>query len=597
MKLPAHLSALLITLIGLVCPNLTAKEPPHPAPDSHQIKTLVHSDLIIMMSEGNFARFDLTLRGPGDFYLRESFTGFEVPSIDIFDAEGSVFADGQYVYQLVGAPLISEDLRVAMQRARSTGDEAAIRLMRKQGLLPKGFVHTGTFRIVDGLIVSGEDAEPMGLGPIEAFYVDENGRQEGSEPPYPPVPEEGTYFDEGEFDYDEPRRDVVVPDDLIVDGSACIGFDCVDGESFGYDTIRLKEHNLRIKFEDTSTAGSYPRADWQLRANDSQNGALERFSIDEISGGRTPFTIEAGAANHSFWAAAGGQIGIKTAVPIMDLHIRAGDSPALRLEQDATSGFDPQTWDIAGNDANFFVRDATNGSSLPFRIFPKSKTSTLTINEAGVGVGHSSPRELLHVKNPDGPAIALVDGPEPTIQAERNNGGTNNSHILMDLINDGQVNLRYNNNAGGINRRWNTGVDAGNKYFISAAGTGTFEFVLDTNGDLNTAGTVNGVSDVNMKRDFAPVSPEEILAKVNQLPMTTWSYTRDERGTRHLGPMAQDFHAAFGLGRDERHIAFTDSAGVALTAIQGLSKLVKDLQAEVAAQKQRIAELEAKLTK
>ena len=52
--------------------------------------------------------------------------------------------------------------------------------------------------------------------------------------------------------------DQVILDDLIVDGSACIGFDCVNGESFGFDTLRLKENNLRIKFQDTSSSASFP---------------------------------------------------------------------------------------------------------------------------------------------------------------------------------------------------------------------------------------------------------------------------------------------------------------------------------------------------
>src|SRR5690606_3825600 len=72
-------------------------------------------------------------------------------------------------------------------------------------------------------------------------------------------------------------RDQVVADDLIVQSSLCVGFDCVNNENFGFDTIRLKENNTRIKFEDTST-GTYPSNDWQLTANDSTSGGLNRFS-------------------------------------------------------------------------------------------------------------------------------------------------------------------------------------------------------------------------------------------------------------------------------------------------------------------------------
>ena len=58
--------------------------------------------------------------------------------------------------------------------------------------------------------------------------------------------------------------DNVIRDDLIVDGSACVGFDCVNGESFGFDTMRLKENNLRLHFQDTSSSASFPSNDWRI---------------------------------------------------------------------------------------------------------------------------------------------------------------------------------------------------------------------------------------------------------------------------------------------------------------------------------------------
>ena len=55
-----------------------------------------------------------------------------------------------------------------------------------------------------------------------------------------------------------------------------------------------------------------------------------------------------------------------TSTPVVELHIVNGDSPTVRLEQDGSSGFTPQTWDMAGNETNWFVRDATNG--FPFAL-------------------------------------------------------------------------------------------------------------------------------------------------------------------------------------------------------------------------------------
>ncbi|HSU55625.1 MAG TPA: tail fiber domain-containing protein, partial [Candidatus Dormibacteraeota bacterium] len=86
---------------------------------------------------------------------------------------------------------------------------------------------------------------------------------------------------------------------------------------------------------------------------------------------------------------------------------------------------------------------------------------------------------------------------------------------------------------------------------------------------------VNG-SDRNAKKDFSPVSPQEVLAKISALPITEWQYKADADGIKHVGPMAQDFHAAFSLnGADDTHIATVDEAGVALAAIQGLNEKVE----------------------
>ena len=113
---------------------------------------------------------------------------------------------------------------------------------------------------------------------------------------------------------------------------------------------------------------------------------------------------------------------------------------------------------------------------------------------------------------------------------------------------------------------------------------------------------VNG-SDRNSKEQFAPVNPGEVLEKVSALPITEWKYKVEADGTRHLGPVAQDFHAVFGLnGADDKHIATVDEEGVALAAIQGLNEKVESgkqkaetqmgkLEAENAELKQKIVRL------
>jgi hypothetical protein len=106
-----------------------------------------------------------------------------------------------------------------------------------------------------------------------------------------------------------------------------------------------------------------------------------------------------------------------------------------------------------------------------------------------------------------------------------------------------------------------------------------------TNQNLNVTGeittqAINLTSDRNAKEQFKPVSGREVLAKVAALPITEWQY-KTQGDARHIGPMAQDFHAAFGTGRDDKHITSVDADGVALAAIQGLNEIVREKDAEL----------------
>ena len=93
------------------------------------------------------------------------------------------------------------------------------------------------------------------------------------------------------------------------------------------------------------------------------------------------------------------------------------------------------------------------------------------------------------------------------------------------------------------------------------------------------------MSDRNRKKNIAPADTDAILKKVSELPIATWTYLNEPSDVRHLGPMAQDFHASFGLGNDDRTYHSVDAHGVALAAIQALEHVVKE-------QEQRIGRLE-----
>jgi len=92
-------------------------------------------------------------------------------------------------------------------------------------------------------------------------------------------------------------------------------------------------------------------------------------------------------------------------------------------------------------------------------------------------------------------------------------------------------------------------------------------------------------SDRNQKKNIAPVDTGAILRKVGELPISMWTYVEEPSGVRHLGPMAQDFRASFGLGADDRSYNPVDAHGVALAAIQALERIASQ-------QQQRIEKLE-----
>jgi hypothetical protein len=111
-------------------------------------------------------------------------------------------------------------------------------------------------------------------------------------------------------------------------------------------------------------------------------------------------------------------------------------------------------------------------------------------------------------------------------------------------------------------------------------------------GYLSLGGTWVNSSDRERKTHFTPVDPQAVLAKVAALPLSEWSYRNEGNTLRHVGPMAQDFHAAFRLGGDNRSIATVDADGVALAAIQGLNQKLEEKNAEIESLTTRLHALE-----
>jgi hypothetical protein len=406
----------------------------------------------------------LTVGTPDGLVFSREFKGASGISFNPIGQPNYQPPDGTYIWQVtLGQPSkVDSRLRAAAAATRGGDGDPDLEALHRAASARATLIQSGAFQILNGAIVPSNLVEPgarsRGAGP-RSMTTDA--------------------FRKAEWFHDDPSIglvDQVIPDDLIVQGSACIGLDCVNNESFGFDTIRLKENNTRIKFDDTSTATGFPNHDWQLTANDSASGGANKFSIEDITAATVPFTVSGSAPTNSIFVDSTGRVGLRTSTPVLDVHIATGNTPAHRLEQNSSGGFTAQTWDIAGNEANFFVRDVTGGSRLPFRIRPGAPTSSIDINASGnVGIGTASPTGRLTVNT----------GSDSTIVLGQDASFTNYNVLSLNgsLADAGFTGLA-------------SGASGDSGIYIQSAGAGT-KIVLRTNG-LNERMRIDSAGNVGI---------------------------------------------------------------------------------------------------
>ncbi|MGB8633656.1 MAG: tail fiber domain-containing protein [Rhodanobacteraceae bacterium] len=426
-------------------------------------------------------------------------------------------ADGIYRYQITYAGQREQaSLTSAKDNGRAGADTAAT--ATGSDLPAAGMTSSGSFRVVDGAILrQTSQPEPESTAHSMARA--------------PAAPSQ------------------TISGDLTVYNSACIGFDCAAAESYGRDTLRLKENNTQINFADTSNSAGFPSNDWTLRANDSDSGGMNRFMLVDVTGNRIPVSVQAGARDNALFVSSNNRIGFGTTTPVLPLDLAFGDTPGLRLNQDGSAGWTAQVWDVAANEANFFVRDVTHGSLLPFRIKPGANTGTLAVGLNGsVGVGMNG-----------------NDFPGVTLDVRHNQASASPVDVIRVTNADSSI---------------TTGQED--------------RFVVDSNGNVTARGTIVQLSSRTAKNNFTPVDDRDVLTRVAALKIGTWNYKTDPASDRHMGPVAEDFHQQFQLGgQDNKHIAVTDMGGVALAAVQALQKELQSRDKLIKALEQRVSQLEA----
>jgi hypothetical protein len=225
--------------------------------------------------------------------------------------------------------------------------------------------------------------------------------------------------------------DQTIPDDLIVQGSQCVGLDCVTNEAFGFDTLRMRENNIRIKFDDTSASAGFPANDWALQANDSANGGANRFMLFDDTAGRSPFSVFAGAPADALVITASGQVRVANVVSqgVATLNPAAADPgdvlEALReLElSTATIAADPAAPRHLGPAAHEFHEafglGADDGTIAPADMAGVALAAVKALDERVAGM----PTVSGGAQGPQGPAGATgatgAEGPAGPVQRWR----------------------------------------------------------------------------------------------------------------------------------------------------------------------------------
>ncbi len=189
----------------------------------------------------------------------------------------------------------------------------------------------------------------------------------------------------------------------------------------------------------------------------------------------------------------------------------------------------------------------------------------LFVTAGKVGINTPSPAQPLHLVGPSG-------GPGARFQFDALAPVTSTYTFQIDIRGNFAVTRQG---------------DSKTAFQVRKADDAGMGSTLIVNGSVQ-ATNFKQASSRELKTAFAALDGAEVLEKVAALPISSWSFKSDAKGERHVGPMAEDFHAAFGLGSGARHISTGDATGIALAAIQGL-------QRELAERDRRIEELVGRL--
>jgi len=345
------------------------------------------------------------------------------------------------------------------------------------------------------------------------------------------------------------------------------------------DTTLSVGNNLSV----TTTGSATLTADTTLTMKANSSEALNAATLTMTATGNSMLTaggslnIQAGTQTTftgpvSIGSLSAGSQSVTDGMNIDQANLNSGTVSANALTFGASSG------------EGIGSQRTSGASQYDLVLYTASNPRLTVLNNGNVGIGTSSPAAPLNVQGNQtggfGNATVLISNTNSTMSAgpalRVSWNGTTNGNIAGVAA----LSVSANNLSGEI-------AEFGN--------ANTWVATINNDGTIN-ATAFNTTSDRNAKTNLAPVSPAAVLARVAALPISEWNFKADPADQRHLGPMAQDFHAAFRLnGADDKHISIVDEGGVALAAIQGLNQKVEEQAAQIKDKDEKIVDLEQRL--
>jgi hypothetical protein len=295
-------------------------------------------------------------------------------------------------------------------------------------------------------------------------------------------------------------------------------------------------------------------------------------------------------------------VGFGTGTPSVELHSVNGDTPTLRLDQNASSGFAPQVWDIAGNEGGFFIRDVTNGTRVPLRIRPGAPSSSIDIAATGfVGLNTTSPLGPLHLRastvagatpHPNSDTFIIEDNASggmqfmnpdaSSVSINFGDPGSNQAGRMLYVHGDDSMRL-FTGAAERLRILSNGNVGIG-----QTAPTQT----LHVQGNILASGTITPGSSRAFKDNIEPLGDAEAFAAFASLAPVKYTYKADAAGDLQLGFIAEDVPELVAIP-ERNGISPMDLIAVLTKVVQNQQAVVQDQQAALQGQQAVVQDQQA----